>query len=265
RLVTQEGHDAIVCGRSLSSISRFADELAHWAERQFSKGKLSREEAEAIRRRLSTSQSLGVLGSAEFIIEAVAEALEAKRGVFRQLGEVCAEGVPLASNTSSIPIEYISNGIRKAGQIIGVHFMNPAYVMHLVEVVPCRETSPAVTKLTIDFLASLGKDPVLVPDKPGFVLNRILFASLRQAMELLEEEGVDAALIDKIMKLGANHPMGPLELADFIGLDICLAIFESLQETQGVSLAPPSILKSLVDRGRLGRKSGEGFYRYASG
>lgn len=257
------GHLTTVSGRSVRSTARFRDELARWLDRQEAKGRLTTAEARAAQDRLSVAEGIGALGTVDYVIEAIVEDLDAKRSVFSQLERVCRPNATLASNSSSIPVREIARGMSSGQRCIGVHFMNPASAMRLVEVAPACDTSPEVLDQTLRFLESLGKDPIVVPDSPGFVVNRILFSSLQQAMDLLEKGDVDVATIDKAIKLGANHPMGPLELADFIGLDVCLAIFRTLQAAGILPLPPPDILISLVESGRLGRKSGEGFHSYA--
>lgn len=264
RLLVQRGIHVVVVGRTEGAVRSLSDDLVAWLERQREKGKLTDDESASLQQRLTTTTELRDLSPSDYIIEAVAEELELKRETFRQLEAVSPARVPLASNTSSIPIERISLGLQTAGRIIGVHFMNPAHVMPLVEVIASGTTSKAIVDQTVQMLRDLGKEPMLVPDRPGFVLNRVLFAALRQAMMLVEDGTVDCSSVDKVLKLGANHPMGPLELADFIGLDVCLAVFENLKEVEGGVFLPPAMLVSMVKQGRLGRKSGEGFHQYSS-
>ena len=264
RLLTTSGFETVVCGRSSMSNESFSNALVQWLERQLVKEKLSTHEAEASAKRLTVTQEMNALGEVDFVIEAVVETLEIKRDVFAHLEATCSDRVPLASNTSSIPIEQISREMKTRGRVIGVHFMNPPYVMPLVEVIPSAWTNADVLDATLQFLADLEKEVLVVPDIPGFVLNRILFSSIHQAIQLVETGKADGTTIDAVMKLGVSHPMGPLELADFIGLDVCMAILENLSRMEPTRFAPPTLLREKIAKGKLGRKTGEGFHRYDS-
>lgn len=264
RLLTSRGLETVVCGRSPTSNERFLNAFAQWLERQLAKEKLSPHEVDASAKRLTVTQEMDALGEVDFVIEAVAEILEVKRDIFEHLEATCSDRVPLASNTSSIPIKQISEEMKTRARVIGVHFMNPPHVMPLVEVIPSVWTNADILDKTLQFLTDLEKEALVVPDIPGFVLNRVLFSSIHQAIRLLETGKVDGVTIDAVMKLGASQPMGPLELADFIGLDVCMAILENLNRMEPERFVPPILLREKVAEGKLGRKTGEGFHRYDS-
>jgi len=193
----------------------------------------------------------------------VPERLDLKMAVFRELGRVLAPDAILATNTSSISITELAAATRGPSRVIGMHFMNPVPVMQLVEVVRGLETSEETVRATMDMAKALGKTPVLVEDRPGFVSNRILMPMINEAIFALQEGVATREAIDTVMKLGMNHPLGPLALADLIGLDVCLDIMEVLQRGFGEDkYRPCPLLRTMVAAGRLGRKVGRGFYEY---
>jgi 3-hydroxybutyryl-CoA dehydrogenase len=205
------------------------------------------------------------LSDAEVVIEAVFEDYETKKEVLRKLEGICAESAVLASNTSSIAITRLAAGLRVPERVIGMHFMNPVPVMKLVEIVRGMATSDETFQKTRDLAVNLGKAPVEVKDFPGFVSNRVLMPMMNEAVFALMEGVAEAEAIDQVMKLGMNHPMGPLRLADLIGLDICLSIMNVLYEGfKDSKYRPCPLLQKMVDAGWLGRKSGRGFYDYES-
>ena len=262
-LIATSGHDVLVLGRSSKSIDAFNSYIAGWLHRRLEKGKISQEIHDASISRIDTTQKLDSLSGAELIIEAVVEDLEVKRDLLGAADQVCPPKTIIASNTSSLPINEIASKAEHQDRVIGMHFMNPPHVMPLVEIVPSKSTSKETLGKVVAFAKSLGKEPLIVPDIPGFVLNRLLFVLLHEAMDLVEAGLVDVSTVDEALKNGANHPMGPFELADFIGLDVCLSIFEVLyRELQDARYDPPRLLKEKVSAGKLGRKSGEGFYKY---
>ncbi len=204
--------------------------------------------------------------NSDLVVEAVSENLDLKLKLFRQLDELCKPEAILASNTSSISITKIASATKRADKIIGMHFMNPVPVMKLVEVIRGYLTSDETTKIIMEMCGKLGKTPVEVNDYPGFVANRILMPMINEAVITLYEGVAGVQEIDTVMKLGMAHPMGPLQLADFIGLDVCLSIMNVLYEGIGnPKYAPCPLLVNMVMAGNLGVKSGEGFYTYKSG
>ena len=234
-------------------------------ERQVKKGTLAPEAPADILGRISTGSTLDAAARAEIVVEAASENPAVKFSLFEQLDRIAPPTAILASNTSSISITEIAARTRRPQQVIGMHFMNPVPVMLLVEVIRGLATSEATTATVMDAARALGKAPVEVNDYPGFVSNRVLMPMINEAIFCVMEGVATAESIDTVMKLGMAHPMGPLALADFIGLDVCLAILEVLQKGLGddkYRAAP--LLRKMVAAGYLGRKSGRGFYGYTS-
>ena len=232
-------------------------------ERQVKKGTIAPEAPAVILGRIANSTSLEAASGAELVVEAATERPELKFEIFRTLDRVTSPQAILASNTSSISITEIAGKTKRPAQVIGMHFMNPVPVMLLVEVIRGHATSDATTQRTLEVAKVLGKTPVEVNDYPGFVANRILMPMLNEAMFAVMEGVATPEAVDTVMKLGMAHPMGPLQLADFIGLDVCLAILEVLHRGLGddkYRAAP--LLRRMVAAGYLGRKSGRGFYDY---
>lgn len=227
------------------------------------KGRITEEEKAGALDRIETSLDLKPFESADYVVEAVIEDEGLKLDVFRRLDEICRPGVILASNTSSISITRIAAATKRPSEVIGMHFMNPVPLMKLVEVIRGLATSDETFAATEKLAVKLRKTPVAANDSPGFISNRILLPMINEAIFALEEGVGTAEAIDAVMKLGMNHPMGPLELADLIGLDTCLSILEVLHAGFGdPKYRPCPLLRKYVDAGYLGRKSGRGFYAY---
>ncbi len=236
-------------------------------DRQIKKEVITPAEKDQTLQRISiTTQLKSGVSGADLAVEAATENPDLKTSIFKQLDEFAPKGCILASNTSSISITRIAAVTRRPEQVIGMHFMNPVPVMKLVEVIRGYATSDEVTKTVIEVSKSLGKDPVEVHDYPGFISNRILMPMINEAITALHEGVAGVEEIDTVMKLGMSHPMGPLQLADFIGLDVCLSIMQVLQQGFGQpKYAPCPLLVNMVTAGKLGVKSGEGFYSWAHG
>ncbi|MCB1645360.1 MAG: 3-hydroxybutyryl-CoA dehydrogenase [Pseudomonadales bacterium] len=233
-------------------------------ERAVSRDKLSADDAAATQARLQPATSLEGIGECSLIIEAASENPEVKRSIFRQLHEAAHPDAILASNTSSISLTDIAAHSGRPDKVIGMHFFNPAPVMALVEVIRALQTSDETFTRTRDLALQLGKTPVEVKDSPGFIVNRMLVPMINEAVFVLAEGVASAQDIDAAMKLGSNQPMGPLALADLIGLDICLSVMEVLYaEFADSKYRPCPLLKQMVAAGYLGRKSGRGFHHYA--
>ncbi|GAA0358018.1 3-hydroxybutyryl-CoA dehydrogenase [Bacillus horti] len=231
--------------------------------RQVEKQKLDPKESEAILSRLRTTIDLGDANEVDIVIEAAVENMEIKKNIFARLDDITQEHTILATNTSSLPITEIAAETKKPERVIGMHFMNPVPVMKLVEVIRGLATSQEVFQAVFDLSKKLNKIPVEVNDFPGFVANRVLMPMINEAIYTVYEGVTSPEEVDQVMKLGMNHPMGPLTLADFIGLDTCLYIMETLQEGFGDDkYRPCPLLRKYVKAGWLGRKTGRGFYVY---
>jgi 3-hydroxybutyryl-CoA dehydrogenase len=244
-------------------LDRALQTIAKNLDREVAKAKISAEEKAAVLSRITASTANSALNAADFIIEAVVEDLDIKTKVFEALDEIARPGVILASNTSSISITKIASKTKRPAQIIGMHFMNPVPVMTLVEIVRGLATSDETFQTTKRLAEDMGKTAVEVNDFPGFVSNRVLMPMINEAVYCVMEGVGSAEAVDSVMKLGMNHPLGPLALADLIGLDVCLDIMNVLHTGFGDSkYRPCPLLRKMVDAGHLGRKSGQGFYKY---
>jgi 3-hydroxybutyryl-CoA dehydrogenase len=265
-LFAQFGFSVHLVDLNTNQLDKAMTTISKNLDRQVKKGVLSAAEKENAIRLIHPVQQMNEgVREASLIIEAATENESVKLGIFRELDEYALPEAILASNTSSISITKIAAATQRPSQVIGMHFMNPVPLMNLVEVINGYATAPAVTEKIITLTRQLGKTPCLVNDYPGFISNRLLMPMINEAIFSLQEGVATVEVIDTIMKLGMAHPMGPLQLADFIGLDTCLSILKVLQEGFGnPKYAPAALLVNMVAAGHLGIKSGEGFYKYSS-
>jgi 3-hydroxybutyryl-CoA dehydrogenase len=263
-VLAKGGHDVIIRGRSSSRTDAAVSAVTRSMDKAVNRGKLSESDRDAALGRITTTTSLDDFAQVDLVVEAIAEDLEVKRGIFATLDEVCKPGAILATTTSSLPVVECAAVTTRPGDVIGMHFFNPAPVMKLVEVVTTISTSPEVAATTRAFARSLGKVPVTCGDRAGFIVNALLFPYLNDAVRMLEAHYASADDIDTAMKVGAALPMGPFALLDVVGLDVSLAIQRSLyQEFREPGYSPAPLLEHLVTAGRLGRKSGKGFRDYS--
>jgi 3-hydroxybutyryl-CoA dehydrogenase len=259
----QNGFPVTMIDVTDDALKRGRDTIASNLDRQIKKGTLAAADKDAILGRITLARGLTEVAGAWLVVEAATENRDLKFGIFSELETLADTGTILASNTSSISISEIASQTKRPELVIGMHFMNPVPVMQLVEVIRGLATSDATTKRVLETSKSLGKTPVEVQDYPGFVANRILMPMINEAVFCLMEGVGSAESIDTVMKLGMNHPMGPLALADLIGLDTCLAILEVMHEGLGdPKYRPCPLLRKYVAAGWLGRKSKRGFYAY---
>ena len=263
----QCGYQVNLIDVSTQALEKGLGTISKNLERQVSKEKISKEDKQnALNNITLVSDIKDGISNADLVVEAATENIDLKLKIFKDLDEHAAEHVILATNTSSISITKIGAATSRPDKVIGMHFMNPVPVMKLVEIIRGYSTTDEVTEMIMDLSKKLNKIPVEVNDYPGFVANRILMPMINEAIITLHEGVAGVSEIDTVMKLGMAHPMGPLQLADFIGLDVCLAIMEVLYDGFGNSkYAPCPLLVNMVTAGKLGVKSGEGFYSWGHG
>jgi 3-hydroxybutyryl-CoA dehydrogenase len=263
QVAAQAGYRVILIDRDDSAIERGRATIQRNWQRAIEREKLTAAEVEAAAGHLRYGTDANVARAAQLAVEAAYEDLEVKRTIFKELDASLSSEAILASNTSSISITALGGATRRPERVVGMHFFNPVPVMRLVEIVQGHGTADSTVAAVADVAGRLGKSPVVVQDFPGFISNRVLMPMINEAIFCLQDGVADRDAIDQVMQLGMAHPMGPLALADLIGLDVCLAILEVLQRDLGEDkYRPAPLLRRLVAAGRLGRKSGEGFYTY---
>ena len=263
----QHGFNVQLIDVNMTQLEKALQTISKNLDRQLSKGSITEEQKRATLSNISITNDLGKgVETAELVVEAATENEELKKKIFQQVDQSAPAGAILATNTSSISITAIAACTQRPAKVIGMHFMNPVPVMKLVEVINGYATEKEVTERVVELSKTLGKVPCVVKDYPGFIANRILMPMINEAICSLYEGVAGVEEIDAVMKLGMAHPMGPLQLADFIGLDVCYSILKVLQEGFGEpKYAPCPLLVNMVKAGMLGVKTGEGFYKYAPG
>jgi len=262
QLAAQNGFTVVLEDINEEYVTAGLKQIQERLEKRVNEGKINIEEKEKILSRIRISTDLEDCKDSDLIIEAVTENDEIKKQVFNKLDKICRKDVIFTSNTSSISITRLAQATGRQDRFAGMHFMNPAFIMKLVEVVRGLRTSQETIDKILSIAGKMGKVPVIVNDSPGFISNRLLMPMINEAVYCLYDGIASIESIDTVMKLGANHPMGPLELADLIGLDVCLDVLEILHKDLGEKYMPCPLLRKMVAGGKLGRKNGEGFYDY---
>ncbi len=263
QVAAMSGLDVIMNDIQAEFVEKGFASISKILSRGVEKGKMSEDDKSAVLGRIKTSLNLADMASADYVVESATENEQIKFQLFKDLDEICGDAVILATNTSSIPIGRIAAQTRRPEKVIGMHFMNPVPVMKLVEVIPGIATSDETLQVTWDLAEKFGKTPARANDYPGFIANRILLPMINEAVYCLYHGVGSREDIDTVMKLGMNHPMGPLALADLIGLDTCLAIMETLYDGfKDSKYGPCPLLRKYVEAGWLGKKTGKGFYDY---
>ena len=264
QVLIRNGYSVVLHDTSQELVARGKERISRGLDRDVEKSRMTAEEKQQAESRLKTTVELSDFASADVVIEAVTEKFEVKAAVFQSLAAVCRPEALFASNTSSISITRLAGVTKRPAKFVGLHFFNPVPVMKLVEVVPGLDTAEETVAAAEQIAKSAGKTPIRARDFPGFVSNRLLMPMINEAVYAVMEGVAGPEGVDGVMKLGMNHPMGPLELADLIGLDVCLDIMKVLYEGfRDSKYRPCPLLERMVEAGRLGRKSGKGFYDYA--
>ena len=263
QVFAQSGFEVLLWDAIPAAVDRAKTTIEKSLGKFVEKGRMGAADRDAALGRLTSSLTMDVMSGADYVVEAIAEDLKSKIDVFKRLDAITKPDVILSSNTSSISITVLGAATKRPDRVLGMHFMNPVPLMTLVELIRGQATSPESMQIATDLCKTLGKTPVEAADYPGFIANRILMPMINEAIYAVMEGVGTPEAIDTVMKLGMNHPMGPLTLADFIGLDVCLAILNVLHEGLGdPKYRPCPMLRRMVAAGQLGRKSGRGFYTY---
>ena len=265
QLIANCGFEVVFRARKQTSVDNALKHIEGQYEFMISRGWLEEGKKAENMGRITGSTDLNVMADVDIVIEAASENMEVKKELFAQLDQICKPGIVLATNTSSLSITEIASVTERQERVVGMHFFNPAPVMKLVEVVPGYNTSDETIDIVKKFSEKLLKTPIVINEAPGFVVNRMLIPMINECVGVLAEHIASAEDIDRAMQLGANHPMGPLALADLVGLDVCLSIMEVLHTELGEDkYRPHPLLRKMVRAGKLGQKTGEGFYKYNS-
>ena len=264
QVLAQNGYEVVMRARRESSVEKGLATVKKNLDKMVAKERMTAEVAAEVFGRITGSTDINIIADADLVIEAATEDMEAKKALFAELDKLCKPETIIATNTSSLSITEIAAATGRPDKVIGMHFFNPVPAMKLVEIIKGLTTSEETKATILALTEALGKTPVEVAEAPGFVVNRILIPMINEGIGILADGVADAKGIDTAMKLGANHPMGPLELGDLIGLDVCLAIMETLYTEYGdPKYRPHVLLRKMVRAGKLGRKTGIGFYDYA--